>query len=124
MIGNAADIFPELVRRNIVPAMVTDQTSAHDALNGYIPAGISEQEVEELRKRDPQTYVQRSMRSMVTQVQAMLEMQKRGAIVFDYGNNLRGQALAAGEQHALDFPGFVPAYICPCSVGIKAHFVG
>ncbi len=113
LIGNAAEVFPELIRRNIIPDLVTDQTSAHDALNGYIPAGLSEAEAEELRKRDPQEYVRRSMESMVTQVQAMLEMQKRGAIVFDYGNNLRGQALAAGEKHALDYPGFVPAYIRP-----------
>jgi len=89
--------------------MVTDQTSAHDALNGYIPAGLLQVEAEELRKRDPEEYVRRSMESMVIQVRAMLDMQKRGAIVFDYGNNLRGQALAAGETHALDFPGFVPA---------------
>src|SRR5205809_2991014 len=95
LIGNAAEVFPELVRRNIIPDLVTDQTSAHDALNGYIPAGLSEEEAKELRQRDPQEYVRRSMESMVTQVQAMLEMQKRGAIVFDYGNNLRGQALAA-----------------------------
>src|SRR5438105_3440905 len=113
LIGNAAEVFPELVRRNIIPDLVTDQTSAHDALNGYIPAGLAEEEAEELRKRDPQEYVRRSMESMVTQVQAMLEMQKMGSVVFDYGNNLRGQALAAGETHALDFPGFVPAFIRP-----------
>src|SRR2546425_10847585 len=109
LIGNAAEVYPELVRRDIIPAMVTDQTSAHDALNGYIPAGLVQVEAEELRKRDPEEYVRRSMESMVIQVRAMLDMQKRGAIVFDYGNNLRGQALAAGETHALDFPGFVPA---------------
>src|SRR6266571_2085334 len=98
-------------RRGIIPDMVTDQTSAHDALNGYIPAGLSPEEAEELRKRDPQAYIKRSVESMVAHVRAMLEMQKMGAVVFDYGNNLRGQALAAGETHALDFPGFVPAYI-------------
>src|SRR5438067_2350177 len=122
LIGNAAEIYPELVRRGIVPDMVTDQTSAHDALNGYIPAGLREEEAEELRKRDPQEYVRRSMESMVTHVRAMLEMQKRGAIVFDYGNNLRGQALAAGETHALDFPGFVPAYIRPLFCRGKGPF--
>src|SRR2546426_5386972 len=100
--GNAAEVYPELVRRNIIPDLVTDQTSAHDALNGYIPAGLSEEEAEELRQRDPQEYVRRSMASMVIHLRAMLELQKRGAVVFDYGNNLRGQALAAGEQHALD----------------------
>lgn len=122
LIGNAAEVYPEFVRRGIVPDMVTDQTSAHDALNGYIPAGLTEEAAEELRKRDPQSYVQRSMESMVVQVQAMLEMQKMGSIVFDYGNNLRGQALAAGETHALDFPGFVPAYIRPLFCEGKGPF--
>lgn len=111
LIGNAAEVFPELIRRGITPDMVTDQTSAHDSLNGYIPAGLSLQEAEDLRKQDPQSYIQRAQTSMVTHVQAMLEFQKRGAIVFDYGNNLRGQALEAGENHAFDYPGFVPAYI-------------
>src|SRR5438094_3796273 len=97
LIGNAAEVYPELVRRGVIPDMVTDQTSAHDALNGYLPAGLSLEEADELRKHDPQTYIQRSKASMVSHVQAMLEMQKRGAIVFDYGNNLRGQALEAGE---------------------------
>ena len=122
LIGNAADVYPELVRRGIVPDMVTDQTSAHDALNGYIPAGLSEAEAEDLRKRDPQEYVRRSVASMVIHVDAMLDLQKMGAIVFDYGNNLRGQALAAGETHALDFPGFVPAYIRPLFCRGKGPF--
>jgi urocanate hydratase len=122
LIGNAAEVYPELVRRGIFPDMVTDQTSAHDALNGYIPAGLSEEEAEELRKRDPQGYVSRSMSSMVIHVRAMLDMQKMGSIVFDYGNNLRGQALAAGETHALDFPGFVPAYIRPLFCRGKGPF--
>jgi urocanate hydratase len=102
--------------------MVTDQTSAHDALNGYIPAGMTLREADELRQRDPQEYIQRSKESMVTHVRAMLEMQKRGSIVFDYGNNLRGQALEAGETHALDFPGFVPAYIRPLFCRGKGPF--
>ncbi len=122
LIGNAAEIYPELVRRGIVPDMVTDQTSAHDALNGYIPAGLSPEEAEQLRSHDPQSYVKRSMDSIVTHVRAMLDMQKMGAIVFDYGNNLRGQALAAGETHALDFPGFVPAYIRPLFCHGKGPF--
>ncbi|MBV8156881.1 MAG: urocanate hydratase, partial [Dyella sp.] len=113
LIGNAAEVYPELVRRGIVPDMLTDQTSAHDALNGYIPARLSPAEADELRRRDPQEYIRRSLASMVTHVRAMLELQKMGSVVFDYGNNLRGQALAAGETHALDFPGFVPAYIRP-----------
>jgi urocanate hydratase len=122
LIGNAAEVYPELVRRGIIPDMVTDQTSAHDALNGYIPAGLSLVEASELRQADPQTYIQRSMESMVTHVRAMLDLQKMGAIVFDYGNNLRGQALAAGESHALDFPGFVPAYIRPLFCQGKGPF--
>ncbi len=122
LIGNAAEVYPELVRRGIIPDMVTDQTSAHDALNGYIPVGLSLQEADELRKRDPQGYIARSLESMVTHVRAMLEMQKMGAIVFDYGNNLRGQALAAGETHAMDFPGFVPAYIRPLFCRGKGPF--
>ncbi len=122
LIGNAAEVYPELVRRGITPNMVTDQTSAHDALNGYIPAGMSLGEAEELRAQDPQAYIERSMESMVTHVRAMLEMQARGAIVFDYGNNLRGQALEAGETHALDFPGFVAAYIRPLFCRGKGPF--
>ncbi len=122
LIGNAAEVYPELVRRGITPDLVTDQTSAHDALNGYIPAGLSLEEADELRRRDPQEYINRPMQSMVTHVRAMLEMQRRGAVVFDYGNNLRGQALAAGETHAMDFPGFVPAYIRPLFCRGKGPF--
>ena len=122
LIGNAAEVYSELVRRGIVPDLVTDQTSAHDALNGYIPAGLSLEEADELRQRDPQAYIKRSMESMVTHVRAMLDMQKMGAVVFDYGNNLRGQALAAGETHAMDFPGFVPAYIRPLFCHGKGPF--
>ncbi len=122
LIGNAAEIFPELVRRGIVPDLVTDQTSAHDALNNYIPAGLSQEEADALRKNDPQQYMRRSMESMVTQVRAMLDLQKMGAIVFDYGNNLRGQALTAGETHAMDYPGFVPAYIRPLFCRGKGPF--
>ena len=122
LIGNAAEVYPELVRPGLIPDMVTDQTSAHDALNGYIPAGLSLQEAEALRKRNPQGYIARSLESMVTHVRAMLELQQRGAIVFDYGNNLRGQALAAGETHALDFPGFVPAFIRPLFCEGKGPF--
>jgi urocanate hydratase len=122
LIGNAAEVYPELLRRGIVPDLVTDQTSAHDALNGYIPAALSQQEANVLRRQNPQEYIKRSQASMVTQVRAMLEMQQRGAVVFDYGNNLRGQALAAGETHALDFPGFVPAYIRPLFCRGKGPF--
>jgi urocanate hydratase len=122
LVGNAAEVYPELVRRGITPDLVTDQTSAHDALNGYIPAGMSLEQADELRARDPQDYIRQAMDSMVTHVRAMLDMRRQGAVVFDYGNNLRGQALAAGETHALDFPGFVPAYIRPLFCRGKGPF--
>ncbi|MDP6958500.1 MAG: urocanate hydratase [Planctomycetota bacterium] len=113
LIGNCAEVLPELISRGIVPDMLTDQTSAHDALQGYVPAGLSMPEAISLRKRDPQTYISRSMESMATHCRAMLQLQKMGSITFDYGNNLRGQAKDAGVENAFDFPGFVPAYIRP-----------
>ncbi len=122
LVGNAAEIYPELVSRGVIPDIVTDQTSAHDALNGYIPAGLTLKEADELRASNPQEYVRRAQASMVIHIQAMLEMQRQGAIAFDYGNNLRGQALEAGETHALDFPGFVPAYIRPLFCRGKGPF--
>jgi urocanate hydratase len=122
LVGNAAEVYPELVRRGIIPDVVTDQTSAHDALNGYVPAGLTLAEASELRQRDPETYIQRARASMVVHVHAMLEMQQQGAVVFDYGNNLRGQALEAGETHAMDFPGFVPAYLRPLFCSGKGPF--
>lgn len=122
LLGNAAEIHPELVKHGIIPDIVTDQTSAHDALNGYVPAGLSLADAVALRASDPQEYMRRSMQSMATHVHAMLEMQEQGAIVFDYGNNLRGQALSAGETHAFDFPGFVPAYIRPLFCRGKGPF--
>ncbi len=122
LIGNATEVYSELVRRNIIPDLVTDQTAAHDLLNGYIPAGLSVDEAKDLRQRDPQGYIERARQSLVSQVRAMLDMQRRGAVVFDYGNNLRGQALAAGEQHAMDFPGFVSAFIRPLFCRGKGPF--
>jgi urocanate hydratase len=113
LLGNCADVLPELVRRKVVPDLVTDQTSAHDALNGYVPKGLSVEEATALRKRDPQEYVKRSYASMAEHVRAMLGLQKAGAVAFDYGNNLRGQALQAGVRNAFDYPGFVVAYIRP-----------
>lgn len=113
LVGNCAEVLPELVRRGIVPDVLTDQTSAHDPLNGYVPAGIPLDEALDLRQRDPDEYVRRSLESIVRHVEAMLEMQRRGAVVFDYGNNIRGQALKAGLKNALGFPGFVQAYIRP-----------
>jgi len=113
LVGNAAEIHPEIVRRGIVPDLVTDQTSAHDALNGYVPAGLSLEEALELRRRDPDQYIRRAMESMAVHVRAMLELQKKGSIVFDYGNNLRAQAFEAGVKEAFNYPGFVPAFIRP-----------
>ncbi len=113
LVGNCAEVLPELVRRGFTPDILTDQTSAHDPLNGYIPAGIPLEEAAKLRLEDSSEYLRRSMNSIAIHVRAMLELQARGAVTFDYGNNIRGQALKAGVQNALDFPGFVPAYIRP-----------
>jgi urocanate hydratase len=113
LVGNCAEVLPELVRRGFTPDALTDQTSAHDPLNGYVPAGITLEEAARLRRDNPDEYVRRSMDSIATHVRAMLEMQKRGAITFDYGNNIRGHALKAGVANALDIPGFVPAYVRP-----------
>jgi urocanate hydratase len=113
LLGNAADIYPELVRRGVRPDMVTDQTSAHDVLNGYIPAGLSLAEAAELRQRDPEGYVERAKESIAEQVRAMLEFYHQGTPVVDYGNNLRQVAYEAGVTNAFDYPGFVPAYIRP-----------
>ena len=111
LLGNAADVFPEFVRRGIVPDIVTDQTSAHDELNGYIPNGMTYQEALALRKSNPRKYIELSMKAMAVHCRAMIDLQKMGAEVFDYGNNLRGQAQKAGVTNAFDYPGFVPAYI-------------
>lgn len=111
--GNASDIHPELVKRGIIPDVVTDQTSAHDPLNGYVPGGMTFEEALALRQKDRGRYVKQSMESMRRHCESMVEMQKRGAIVFDYGNNLRGQAHEAGFKDAFSYPGFVPAFIRP-----------
>ena len=113
LLGNAADILPEIVKRGVVPDMVTDQTSAHDPLNGYVPHGISYQEALDLRKKNPEEYIRRARSSMAVHVRAMLELKRRGAVVFDYGNNIRGEAFKAGVKEAFDIPGFVSAYIRP-----------
>jgi urocanate hydratase len=113
LVGNCAEVLPELVRRGFTPDMLTDQTSAHDPLNGYIPAALSLEDAARLRREDPEEYLRRSMESIAVHVRAMLDLQTRGAVTFDYGNNIRGQALKAGVKNALDFPGFVPAYIRP-----------
>ncbi len=113
LLGNAAQIHAELARRDVCPDIVTDQTSAHDPVNGYIPAGLSLEEASALRQADPQEYRERSLASIAIHVRAMLDFQKKGAKVFDYGNNIRTIAHQAGVQDAYDFPGFVPAYIRP-----------
>jgi urocanate hydratase len=122
LVANAADVFPEMVRRGRIPDAVTDQTSAHDPLNGYIPAGLSLDEAAELRTRDPKTYIERARQSMAEQVRAMLEMQRRGAVAFDYGNNIRQGAYDAGVADAFDFPGFVPAFVRPLFCQGKGPF--
>ncbi len=113
LVGNSAEVLPELVRSGFTPDVLTDQTSAHDPLNGYVPAGMPLQDALQLRRSKPEEYLRRSMESIAAHVRAMLNLQSRGAVTFDYGNNIRGQALKAGVSNALDFPGFVPAYIRP-----------
>ncbi|MEY2508314.1 MAG: urocanate hydratase [Verrucomicrobiota bacterium] len=122
LVGNCADVVPELARRDIVPDILTDQTSAHDALNGYVPNGMTLDEALLLRTSDPDQYVERSMRSMAIHVEAMLALQKKGAITFDYGNNIRTQAKKAGLENAFDIPGFVPEYIRPLFCEGKGPF--
>jgi urocanate hydratase len=113
LVGNCADILPELVRRSIVPDLVTDQTSAHDLLNGYVPNGISLEQAQRLRHDDPKEYVRRSMDAIARHMRAMLDLKHMGAVVFDYGNNIRAQAKQAGVEDAFEVPGFVPEYIRP-----------
>ena len=122
LLANAAEVLPELVRRGIIPELVTDQTSAHDPLEGYVPAGLSFEQALDLRKNNPEDYIARSMHSMAEHVQAMLDMQAKGSVVFDYGNNIRQQAQAAGVVNAFDFPGFVPAFIRPLFCEGKGPF--
>ncbi|UCC77025.1 MAG: urocanate hydratase [Anaerolineales bacterium] len=121
LIANAADVYPELVARGVTPDVVTDQTPAHDALN-YVPMGLSVTEADELREKDPQEYKRRSLESMGRHVEAMLELQQRGAVVFDYGNNLRQRAYDAGVSDAFSYPGFVPAYVRPLFCSGKGPF--
>ena len=123
LLGNCADILPEIVKRGIVPEVVTDQTSAHDELNGYVPHGLSFEEALALRKSNPEEYISMSFQSMADHCRAMLDLQKMGSITFDYGNNLRGQAKEnGGVENAFDFPGFVPAFIRPLFCEGKGPF--
>ncbi|MBN1485934.1 MAG: urocanate hydratase [Chloroflexia bacterium] len=122
LLGNAAEVLDELVVRGITPDVVTDQTSAHDALRGYVPEGLPYEDALRLREEQPDEYIRRAMDSMARHCRAMLAFQQRGAVVFDYGNNLRGQALKAGVENAFDYPGFVPAFIRPLFCEGKGPF--
>jgi len=122
LLGNAAEVHPELLRRGIIPDVLTDQTSAHDPLNGYYPAGLSKEEADELRKGDPKEYCRRANESMRLQVETMVKMMRKGAITFDYGNNLREQASKAGFKEAFAFPGFVQRYVRPMFCEGKGPF--
>jgi urocanate hydratase len=122
LVANAADVYAELVRRGVTPDLVTDQTAAHDPLVGYIPQGLTLAEAAQLRARDPEGYVRRARASMAVQVEAMVAMQRAGAHVFDYGNNLRAQAELGGAKDANSYPGFVPAYIRPLFCEGKGPF--
>ncbi|HEU4594619.1 MAG TPA: urocanate hydratase [Pyrinomonadaceae bacterium] len=122
LVGNCAEVLPELVRRGVRVDAVTDQTSAHDPLNGYVPEGLSLEEAEELRRSDPRGYVERSTASMARHVSAMLDLQRAGAVAFDYGNNIRKFAFDAGCQDAFEIPGFVPEYIRPLFCEGKGPF--
>lgn len=122
LLGNAAEILPEFVKRGIIPDVVTDQTSAHDPLNGYIPLGFSLEAAAKLREENPKEYIRLAKESMGTHVQAMLDLQNLGSVVFDYGNNIRQQAQDVGVENAFAFPGFVPAYIRPLFCEGKGPF--
>ncbi|HZF40087.1 MAG TPA: urocanate hydratase [Blastocatellia bacterium] len=113
LVGNCGDVLPEFVRRGVVPDVLTDQTSAHDALNGYVPNGMSLHDALRLRRENPDEYVRRAMGAMATHVRAMLDLKRMGAVTFDYGNNIRAQAEQMGVQDAFEIPGFVPEYIRP-----------
>jgi len=122
LLGNAADIVPKMAQMDIIPDLVTDQTSAHDELDGYIPNGITYREAIRLRKSNPEQYVQESYKAMAEHCRGILKLMEKGAICFDYGNNLRGQAKKAGVNNAFDFPGFVPAYVRPLFCEGKGPF--
>jgi urocanate hydratase len=122
LVGNAAEVYPELLRREVAIDVVTDQTSAHDVLNGYVPAGLSLEGAVELREQDPEQYERRALESIATHVRAMNGFLRRGAVVFDYGNNIRAQAREAGVDDAFSFPGFTPAYIRPLFCEGKGPF--
>ena len=122
LLGNAADMLPYMAEKGIVPDVVTDQTSAHDELNGYVPNAMDYNEALILRKKDPREYIKRSFEAMASHCRAILAFKEKGAIAFDYGNNLRAQAQKAGVKDAFDYPGFVPAYIRPLFCEGKGPF--
>jgi urocanate hydratase len=122
LLGNAAEVLPKMIEIGFIPDVLTDQTSAHDPLNGYIPAGMTLEEAAELRQRDPKQYIRRAKQSIAEHVKAMLAMQKQGAVTFDYGNNIRQVAKDEGVEEAFNFPGFVPAYIRPLFCEGKGPF--
>lgn len=122
LVGNAGEILPEILKRNIIPDVITDQTSAHDVLNGYVPMGMSFADALDLRKSEPQKYIGLARKTIVEHVKAMLAFQKKGAIAFDYGNNIRGEAKDNGLSNAFDIPGFVPEYIRPLFCDGKGPF--
>ena len=122
LVGNAGEILPEILKKGIIPDLLTDQTSAHDVLNGYVPMGMSFEEALTLRKSDPDKYIKLARQTIVKHVEAMLEFQKRGAITFDYGNNIRGEAKENGVTNAFDIPGFVPEFIRPLFCDGKGPF--
>ena len=122
LLGNAAEVLPKMIEIGFIPDVLTDQTSAHDPLNGYIPAGMTLEEAGELRQRDPKQYIRRAKQSIAEHVKAMLAMQKQGSVTFDYGNNIRQVAKDEGVEEAFNFPGFVPAYIRPLFCEGKGPF--
>ena len=122
LIGNAGEVLPEILKRNVIPDVITDQTSAHDTLNGYVPMGMSFEEALKLRKSDPDKYISLTKKTIVEHVGAMLEFQKRGSKAFDYGNNIRGEAKENGVSTAFDIPGFVPEFIRPLFCDGKGPF--
>ena len=122
LLGNAADVIPELARRGVIPELLTDQTSAHDPLNGYVPNGLTLEEAASLRASDPARYVDEARRSIAAHVRGLLELRRRGAVTFDYGNNIRAEAQKAGVADAFEIPGFVPAYIRPLFCRGKGPF--
>lgn len=122
LIGNAGEILPKILEKDIVPDIITDQTSAHDTLNGYVPMGMSFEDALKLRKENPDKYIELAKKTIVVHVQAMLEFQARGAVAFDYGNNIRGEAKENGVKNAFDIPGFVPEYIRPLFCDGKGPF--